>query len=60
MFVKRKKNINQFDLQECRDFTWRVSDCEELSGGYSQEMTERLKRDISFMCKILFIFFLNQ
>jgi hypothetical protein len=38
MFVKRKKNINRFDLQECRDFTWRVSDCEELSGGYSQEM----------------------
>jgi hypothetical protein len=22
------------DLQECGDFTWRVSDCEELSGGY--------------------------
>jgi hypothetical protein len=20
-------------LQECRDFTWRVSDCEELVGG---------------------------
>jgi|AP59_1055472.scaffolds.fasta_scaffold07060_3 hypothetical protein len=39
MFVKRKKNINRFDLQECRDFTWRVSDCEELSGGYSQEMS---------------------
>ena len=32
MFVKRKKNINRFDLQECRDFTWRVSDCEELVG----------------------------
>jgi len=26
------------DLQECGDFTWMVSDCEELSGGYSQEM----------------------
>ena len=25
-------------LQECGDFTWRVSDGEELSGGYSQEM----------------------
>jgi len=25
-------------LQECGDFTWRVSDCEELVGGYSQEM----------------------
>ena len=23
-------------LQECGDFTWRVSDCEELSGSYSQ------------------------
>ena len=23
------------DLQECCDFTWRVSDCEELRGGYS-------------------------
>jgi len=22
------------------DFTWRVSDCEELSGSYSQEMME--------------------
>ena len=22
------------------DFTWRVSDCEELSGGYSQEMMD--------------------
>jgi len=25
---------NRFVLQECGDFTWRVSDCEELSGGY--------------------------
>ena len=31
-------NINRFDLQECADFTWRVSDCEELVGGYSQEV----------------------
>jgi hypothetical protein len=23
----------RFVLQECGDFTWRVSDCEELSGG---------------------------
>ena len=23
-------NINRFVLQECVDFTWRVSDCEEL------------------------------
>jgi len=21
-------------LKECGDFTWRLSDCEELSGGY--------------------------
>ena len=26
------------DLQECGDFTWRVSDCKELNGSYSQEM----------------------
>ena len=26
------------DLQEYGDFTWKVSDCEELSGSYSQEM----------------------
>ena len=26
-------------LQECGYFTWRVSDCEELSGGYLKEMT---------------------
>jgi len=30
-------NINRFVLQECGEFAWRVSDCEELSGGYSQE-----------------------
>ncbi len=23
----------RFGLQECGDFTWRVSDCEELVGG---------------------------
>ena len=23
-------------LQECGDFTWKVSDCEELVGSYSQ------------------------
>ena len=27
-----------FVIQGSGDFTWRVSDCEELSGGYSQEM----------------------
>ena len=28
-------NINRFVLQECGDFTWRVSDCEELVGGFT-------------------------
>ena len=28
-------NINRFDLQECVDFTWRVSDCEELVRGFT-------------------------
>ena len=31
-FLEDNKNYNS------GDFTWRVSDCEELSGGYSQEM----------------------
>ena len=25
-------NVNWFVLQECGEFTWRVSDCEELVG----------------------------
>jgi len=25
-------------FNKCGDFTWRVSDCEELSGSYSQEV----------------------
>ena len=29
-------NINRFVLQWEGDFTWRVSGCEELVGGYSQ------------------------
>jgi len=33
-------NINWFVLQGSGDFTWRVSDYEELSGSYSQEMME--------------------
>jgi len=24
--------MNRIDLQECREFTWRLSDCEELVG----------------------------
>ena len=36
--VKCNHNNNLFVLQECGDFTWRVFDCEELSGGYSQEV----------------------
>ena len=27
-------------MSACSGFTWRVSDCEELVGGYSQEMME--------------------
>jgi len=27
-----------------RDFTWGLSDCEELSGGYSQEEKEEVLR----------------
>ena len=30
--MPRKDTINRFDLQESWDFTWRVSDCEELVG----------------------------
>jgi len=30
--VNPRYNINLFVLQECGDFTWRVSDCEELVG----------------------------
>ena len=29
---------NLEDFTRIGDFTWRVSDCEELSGGYLQEM----------------------
>ena len=29
---------NLGDLTRIGDFTWRVSDCEELNGSYSQEM----------------------
>ena len=25
----------EVDLQECRDFSWRMSDCEELVGGFT-------------------------
>ena len=52
--------IIRFGLQECGDFTWRVSDCEELvgvtwipsdceelSGGYSQEMMGLVLKGIS-------------
>jgi len=30
IFVKPIYNINRFELQECGDYTWRLSDCEEL------------------------------
>jgi len=32
IYVNQIYNINQFVLQEYGDFTWRVSDCEELVG----------------------------
>jgi len=37
-YESTKYLINRFVLQEYGDFTLWVSDCEELSGGYSQEM----------------------
>jgi len=36
--LNRKYTINRIVLQEYGDFTWWVSDCEELVGGQSQEM----------------------
>ena len=38
-YESTKYLINRFILQECRNFNWRVSDCEELVGSYSQEMS---------------------
>ncbi len=35
---KPKNNIHRFGLQECGDFTWRVSDCEELVGLLSHKL----------------------
>jgi len=32
MYVNSIYNINRFVLQELGNFTWRVSDCEELVG----------------------------
>ena len=39
-WFRRTQYIPQFGdvLQENGYFTWRVSDCEEFSGGFSQEM----------------------
>ena len=39
-WFRRTQYIPRFGgvLQECGDFTWRLSDCEELSGGYLQEI----------------------
>ena len=36
-FYNTAKFTTKFTTK-CGDFTWRVSDCEELVGGYSQEM----------------------
>jgi len=30
--INHTYTINRFVLQECGDFTWRVSDCEEFEG----------------------------
>ena len=35
--MPRKDTINRFDLQESGNFTWRVSDCEELVGGWDDK-----------------------
>ena len=32
---------NLVDFTKMWDFTWRVSDCEELSGGFSQEIEDK-------------------
>jgi hypothetical protein len=39
-WIRRTQYIPRFGgvLQGSGDFTWIVTDCEELSGGYSQEM----------------------
>ncbi|SVC07482.1 uncharacterized protein METZ01_LOCUS260336 [marine metagenome] len=34
--MPRKDTINRFDLQESGDFTWRVSDREELVGVFQR------------------------
>ena len=36
---------------------WRVSDCEGLSGGYSQEMTVKLKRNMETIMSIFLTWF---
>jgi len=35
---------NLVDFTKMWDFTWGLSDCEELSGGYSQEKKEEVLR----------------
>ena len=36
--MKPKFIIIWYDLQACRDFTWRVSDCEEIVGVTNRRM----------------------
>ena len=51
-------NINRFVLQEYGDFTWRVSDCEEIvgvthrGGGYSQGMIGLVLGIITFLIHV--------
>ena len=40
-------NTNRFVLQECGDFTWRVSDCEELVGVITGDDVADLAKRIS-------------
>ena len=37
--VAQNWHKNSALVRACSDFIWRASDCEELSGGYSQEMS---------------------
>ena len=50
--MPRKDTINRFDLQESGDFTWRVSDCEELVGEVNH--TTECVTDLFIFWDILF------
>ena len=42
LFVK-SKYFNQYVLQGSGDFTWEVSDCEELSGNFTWSVSDSVK-----------------